>query len=400
MSALAKRLIFWGALIAVLVVALWLLLRPQPLDVDLVRAERAPMRVVVVEDGMTRIRDLFVLSAPIRGRALRIDIEEGDDVVANETVVAEIEPVDPEFLDIRSQAEASAAVDTAEAALELARARLVQAEAELEFATAERDRMRELRKTNTVAVRSLEDAERVYLSRLAAVATEKAAIRMRSAELEAARIRLMRPNEATSLGSCPCIPIRAPVDGKVLRVLHESEGVVSPGQPLVEIGNPGDLEIVVDFPSGEAVRIETGQRAIIDGWGGVRPLSAEVHQVEPYGFTKVSALGIEEQRVNVILDITDPPEAWTRLGHGFEVEVAVVLWEEADVLQVPLTALFRSDGGWAVFVVEDGRAVQRPVETDHRTDLAAEITAGLEPGETVIRYPNNAIEEGALIAAE
>ena len=400
MSALAKRLVFWGTVLAVLVIALWLLLRPQPLDVDLVRAERAPMRVVVAEDGMTRIRDLFVLSAPIRGRALRIDIEEGDDVVANETVVAEIEPVDPEFLDIRSQAEASAAVDTAEAALELARARMVQAEAELEFATAERDRMRELRKTNTVAARSLEDAERLYLSRLAAVDTEKAAIRMRTAELEAARIRLMRPNEAAGLGSCPCIPIRAPVDGKVLRVLHESEGVVNPGQPLVEIGNPGDLEIVVDFPSDAAVRIEPGQRAIIDGWGGARTLSAEVRRVEPYGFTKVSALGIEEQRVNVILDIADPPEAWSRLGHGFEVEVAVVLWEEEEVLQVPLTALFRDGGDWAVFVIEDSRAVLRMVETGHRTDLAAEITAGLEPGETVIRYPNTAIEDGALIAVE
>jgi HlyD family secretion protein len=400
MSAFGKRLTFWGTLLAVLAVALWLLLRPQPIDVDVVRTERGPMRVVVAEDGVTRVRDLFVLSAPIRGRALRIDIEEGDDVIANKTVVAEIEPVDPEFLDIRSQAEAKAAVDMAEAALQHARARLTQARAELDFATAERDRMRELRASNTVAARSLEDAERVYLSRLAAVDTEKAAIRMRAAELEAARIRLLRPTETAGLATCPCIPIRAPVDGKVLRVLHESEGVVNPGQPLVEIGNPGDLEIVVDFPSGQAVRIAPGQRAIIDGWGGGAPLEAEVRVVEPYGFTKVSALGIEEQRVNVVLDITDPPDRWSRLGHGFEVEVRVVLWEGAKVLQVPLTALFRDGENWAVFVVQDDRAMLRRVETGHRTDLMVEIVGGLVPDEQVIRYPNRGIEAGALVTRQ
>lgn len=399
MSAFGKRLVIWGILASVLAGALWLLLRPQPVDVDLVRAESGPMRVVVSEEGITQIRDLFVVSAPLRGRVLRIEIEEGDEVVANETVLAEIEPADPEFLDIRSEAEAQAAVDTAEAALELARARLAQAEAELAFFRAERDRMRELRASKTIAARSLEDAERVFLSRLAVVDTEKASIRMREAELEAAKVRLMRPTAAKSLGNCPCIPIRAPVDGKVLRVLHESAGVVNAGEPLVEIGDLRELEIVVDYPSSDAVQIEAGHRAIITGWGGEGELEGTVRRVEPYGVTKVSALGIEEQRVNVVVDITDPPEKWSRLGHGFEVEVDVVLWDGSDVLQVPLTALFRQADDWAVFVVTDGKAQLRQVETGRRTDLAVAISAGLKEGETVIRYPNSGIEAGVPIAS-
>ena len=397
MSPLTRRLIFWAVPAAAVVIGLAFAFRPQPLPVDLVAVEQGDMVVTVAEEGVARIKDVFVVSAPVRGRALRIEIREGDDVIAEETIVAEIEPIDPDFLDIRSEAEARAAVDIAQAALTHARAQLSQAQAELRFATAERDRITLLRRSGTVSVRALEDANRIYETRNAAVKTQFAAVAMRASELDAAQIRLQRPTQSATTARCPCIPIRAPVSGKALRILHESEGVVAAGQPLLEIGNPRELEIVADFLSSDAVRIENGQRVIIDAWGGQDTLSGIVVRVEPYGFTKVSALGIEEQRVNVVIDLTDPPARWTRLGHGFRTDVRVVLWEDQDVTKIPLTSLFRNDGDWHVFVEEDGRAVSRSVEIGHRTDLEAQITSGLTAGDKVVRYPTDFLFDGARI---
>lgn len=398
MEARSRRLVFWaipaGLLVAALVFAFW----PRAIEVDLTEVKRGPMIAATVEEGETRIRDVFVLSAPIQGRALRIDIKEGDEVVANETVIAEIEPVDPAFLDVRSEAEARAAVATAEAALSHAAAALAQQRAELDFASAEMARAQALYRSNTVSIRAVQDAERVLRTREAAVATAEAAVEMRRSELAAAEIRLLRPGEAMERGdNCPCVPIRAPVSGQVLRVLHKSEGVVEAGRALVEIGNPGDLEIVADFLSTEAVRIEPGQRVIIADWGGEGTLEGRVDRVEPYGFTKVSALGIEEQRVNVVIKFADPPELWRRLGHGFQVEVRVVLWEDAAALNVPLTSLFRDGDEWAVFVVTGGRAEVRQVTVGHRNDQNAEIRSGLTEGEKIIRYPNDHVLPGIAV---
>jgi HlyD family secretion protein len=398
MTAHLRRIVFWGIPVLALVLALAFAFRPRPIDVDFALVERGPLVATVAEEGETRIKDIFILSAPIRGRALRIEIEEGDEVVANETVVAEIEPIDPAFLDVRREAEARADVDTAKAALALARAGLDEAHAELDFATAEVERMRTLRASNTISARALDEAERSFKTREAAVATAKAAVAMRQSELSGAKIRLLDPREArTRSGSCPCVPIHAPVSGRVLRVLHESEGVVEAGQALVEIGNPGELEIVVDFLSSDAVQVKPGQRAIIEEWGGDAALHGRVSKVEPYGFTKVSALGIEEQRVNVVVDFTDPPERWSRLGHGFQVEVRVVLWEDNAALRVPLTALFRDGDGWAVFAVDDGRARVQPVEIGHKNDFEAEITAGVSQGDVIIRYPDNNVAQGSRV---
>jgi HlyD family secretion protein len=398
MPARLRRIVFWAVPGLLLAAALAWALLPRPVAVDLAAVERGPLVVTVAEEGETRIRDVYVVSAPVRGRALRIEVEEGDPVTADETVLAEIEPIDPAFLDVRSEAEARAAVEAARAGLALARAALAEARAELDFAKAEVERIRRLRATGTVSERALDEAERAFRTREAAVVTAEAAVEMRRSELAAAEARLLRPTEARMRAeACPCIPIRAPVSGQVLRVLHKSEGVVEAGQHLLEVGNPGDLEIVADFLSADAVRIEAGQRAIIEEWGGDGPLAARVRRVEPYGFTKVSALGIEEQRVNVVLDFTDPRERWQRLGHGFQVEVRVVLWEDAAALKVPLTALFRNGGGWAVFVVEGGRARLRPVTVGQRTDLEAQILAGLAQGETVVRYPNDNVEPGSRV---
>ncbi|MCL5778697.1 HlyD family efflux transporter periplasmic adaptor subunit [Limibaculum sp. FT325] len=398
MTPAFRRLTFWAipalALAGGLAAAFW----PRPVETDLARVERGPLISSVAEQGKTRIADVFVVSAPVGGRVLRVTIEPGDSVVANETVVAEIEPRDPEFLDVRSEAEARAAVAAARAAFAHAQALLEQARAELDFATAEVARVRNLRATNTVSERALEDAERSFRTRQAAVSTAEAAVEMRRFELEAAEVRLLRPEEAQErAGSCPCIPIRAPVDGQVLRVLHESEGVVAAGTPLLEIGDPQALEFVVEFLSTDAVRIRPGQRAIIEDWGGAESLNGVVERIEPFGFTKVSALGIEEQRVNVIVDLTDPLEKRARLGHGFEAEVRVVLGEAESALKVPLTALFRDRDMWAVFEVVEGRARLRTVEIGERTDTEASIIEGLEEGARVVRFPDDRILDGLRI---
>lgn len=397
MTATMRRILFWAIPLTALAVVMAYLFSPRPVAVDLATASRAQMTVTVAEEGVTRIRDVFVVSAPIPGRAMRIDLEEGDTVIAGETVVAEIEPVSPAFLDVRSEAEARAAVATSESALALAHAQLEQAEAELRFAEAERERQRTLRRTNTVSARALEDAERVFETRAADVETRRAGVQMRESELMAARVRLLRPAATDRGGACPCLKVTAPVDGKVLRVLHESEGVVAAGAPLIEIGDPDDLEIVADFLSSDAVRIAPGQRAVLDAWGGTDALNGTVMRIEPYGFTKVSALGIEEQRVDVRVNLTDPRPVWQRLGHGFKTDVRIVLWEGDNVLQVPLTALFRDGADWQVFVEEDGRATPRTVRIGRRTDMTAEILEGLEPGARIVRYPSDFIRPGDLI---
>ena len=398
MSVRLRRLVFWSVPGVALALALAYALRPQPVAVDLATVQRGPLVVTVDEEGQTRIKDIFTVSAPVRGRALRIEVKEGDAVIAGETVVAEIEPIDPAFLDVRSEAEARAELDAAQAALAFARASLAQARAELEFAEAEFERVRRLRVSGTVSERALDEAERSFKTQEAAVQTAEAAVDMRRSELARAEVRLLTPGEARQrAGACPCVPILAPISGKVLRVLHRSEGVVEAGQDLLELGDPGELEIVVDFLSSDAVRIEPGQHVFIEEWGGDAVLNGRVRRIEPLGFTKVSALGIEEQRVNVVIDFTDPPESRSQLGHGFQVDVRVVLWEAEAVLKVPLTALFREGEGWAVFAVEDGRAALRTVGIRHRTDLEAEIVSGLSEGETFVRYPNDDIEPGTMV---
>ncbi|SDZ55364.1 HlyD family secretion protein [Jannaschia faecimaris] len=395
MSPHAGTRLFWAIPMLLLAAGLAFAFWPRAVQVDLATVEYGPMVTTLSETGRTRIHDVFVVSAPVLGRINRIEIEEGAMVAGGVTVVAEIEPIDPAFLDIRTEAEARAAADAARSALALARSEEEQAKAELDFATSDVVRIRELAARGIVSVRADELAERAFRTAQAALTTARAAVEMRQDQLRAAEARLLGPSEAkATLGSCPCVPIRAPVDGTVLRVLHESAGVVAAGEPLLEIGDPRDLEIVIDFVSSEAVRIEPGQRVIIEGWGGPEALSGEVQRVEPFGFTKVSALGIEEQRVGVVIDITSPAETWTRLGHGFEVEARVVLWEASEVLKVPVTALFREEGAWAVFTIVEGRAQAVEVTVGERTDTEAQIILGLARGDVVVRFPDDRIEDG------
>lgn len=400
MDAAQKRLLLWAVLGGCIVIMLVFAFRPQAVAVDMQTVERGELLVTVDEEGETRVRDIFVLSAPVAGRMQRIEADAGDEVLANETVIAEIEPVDPTFLDFRSEAQAQAAVRSAESATALAQAEVDQASAELEFARAELKRARELISDNTISQRDLDEAEKQQKLAKALYATRLAALQVRKFELESAEAQLLSPAQGNARSDdCECVPITAPVDGVILRVLQESEGVVPAGQALLEIGDSSDLEIVVDLLSAEAVKVSAGQRVIIEGWGGDTPLEGRVRRVEPFAFTKVSALGIEEQRVNVIIDFSSDAALWQRLGHGYKVDLRIVQWENASVIKLPLTALFRDGEEWAVFVDADGVAELRYLEVGQRNGLEAEITGGLEVGERIVLYPGDKVVDGVRVAA-
>ena len=398
MSANAKRILLWSLLGLILAATLVWAFIPKPIPVDLLTLAPGKMTVTVDEEGETRVRDVFVLSAPISGRALRIDAEVGDQVLAQQTKVAEIEPTDATLLDPRSEAQARADIRAAEANRVLADASVKEARVELDFAQSELKRARKLRADAVMSERELEDAERTYRTRQAALETALANRQARQAELERANAQLISPTQARVKGEdCPCVPIRSPVDGRILKILHKSEGVVAAGEPLVEIGDPADLEIVADLLSSDAVKVEAGQLVMIENWGGDHILEGVVERVEPFGFTKVSALGIEEQRVNVIIDFTSPRVEWSRIAHGFQVDVRIVLWEGEDALKVPLTALFRDDSHWAVFVDDNGIASKRSVRLGRRTGLEAEILEGLNAGDRIIVHPSDKIAQGVAV---
>jgi HlyD family secretion protein len=395
-----RRFAFWGVLAAFVALAIVVAFWPRPVIVDMIGAERGELVVTVDDEGETRVRDVYVISAPVMGRMRRIELRAGDAVDAVDTIVAAIEPIDPEFLDPRSEAQARADVRAAESAEVLARAEVEQAQAELDFAEQELERARELMRQMMISQRELDEAERAHRTRHAALNTARAGHEMRLFQLERARAELVSPVDTEGgRDVCECIALRSPVTGRILRVLQESEGVVAAGAPLVEIGDPRELEIVVDLLSADAVKVEAGQRVIIESWGGDEPLEGRVRLVEPFGFTKVSALGIEEQRVNVVIDLVSPMEEWSRLAHGYQVDARVVLSEAQAVLKLPLTALFRDGDSWAVFVDSGGRAELRRIEIGRRNSVAAEIVAGLEEGERVVLHPSDRVVDGARIAA-
>lgn len=397
MRAAVRRGLFMGLLGALLILGLGFAFWPQPVPVDLATIERGPLRVTVDGEGQTRVEDVYVVSAPLTGRLLRIDLRPGDVIEARRTVLAMLEEMDPAFLDERTRARLRAELRTAEAAYALAQAELDRAQSELAFARSELRRAEALGPRGAITERALDQARLDVGVNEARLATAEATLRMRDSELESARAALIEPGEDGAFdgpGEPCCVPLRSPVSGEVLRVLRESEGVVPAGEPLVEIGDPTDLEVVVDLPSAEAVQVEPGAPAIIENWGGPQPLNGQVRRVEPYGFTKVSALGIEEQRVNVIVDLLDPPEAWQELGHGYRVLVRIVVFQADDVLRVPVGALFREGDSWAVFVREDGRARLRLVEIGPSNGRLAVVEEGLVAGDQVLLHPNDQIESG------
>jgi HlyD family secretion protein len=399
MRASWRRAVTWiliGVLLAGgFVYAFW----PQAVPVDLGEVARGPLTVTVDEEGETRVKEVYVVSAPLAGRVRRIESEVGDLVIADETVLVSIQETEPTFLDVRSTTQMEAEVKAAEAAMALAEAEVTRAVAELDFAGAELQRAEALVARKNISQRALERAQLEVKTREAALATAKAALRVKRFELEMARAALIGPDvtlgEARNRGCC--VRVRSPISGRVLKVYQESEAVVEAGAPLIEIGDPESLEIVVDLLSADAVKVAPGAEVDVEDWGGGATLKGRVRRVEPYGFTKLSALGIEEQRVNVVVDFVDPPTQWQRLGHGYRVDTRIVVWQGADLLKVPLAALFRDGDDWAVFVLSEGRARLRPVKIGRSTNLEAQVLDGLVAGERVVLHPSDRIADDTRI---
>lgn len=395
---LFKRIAGIGILVGVLGFFVYAFL-PQPVPVDMAQVTRGPMQVSVADEGYTRVHDVFVVSAPVTGYLLRIQSEVGDTVEAGSTTIAELLPTHPQFLDERSRNQAEAAIRSAEAALNLSKAERRDAEARLAFAEADAKRARKLSLKGHISKVELERTELALDSAVAALDTARAAERVSEGELDNARATLIAPRrDAPKIDDDNLVKVTAPVGGRVLQLLQESERVVPVGTALLEIGNPGQLEIVIDLLSRDAVRVEHGAPVSITSWGGDKPLNGRVRLVEPYGFTKISALGIEEQRVNVIVDFTDPREQWARLGHGYRVDAAIEIWRADDVVQVPAGALFRHQKAWAVFKVVGDRAVRTEVEIGHQNGRVAEILSGVSPGETIVLHPSERITHGVKLA--
>ena len=372
---------------AIVAVAMW----PQSMEVSIVRAERGAMQVTVDEDGETRVRDRFLVTAPVSGRVHRIEIEPGDKVVRGKTVLARITPAESPLLDPRTRGELQAAVEAATASVGQARAERQRAVTALERARSTLRRQQELMKAGAIASDDLEAAETAVASAEDAVRAAEFSERRTEGELQLARARLSAPS-----ASGRSVDVLAPIDGTILKRLRESEGVVPVGEPLLEIGEPGRMEIVADLLSTDAVRVSPGAEVLVEQWGGGHTLHGRVRRVEPSGFMKVSALGVEEQRVNVVIDFADPSEA-ARLGDGYRVEVRIVLWKDDDVLKVPVGGLFRQGEGWAVFVVDEGRVRRQTVQLGQRNENDGQITSGLEAGATIVLHPPDTLTDGTRV---
>jgi HlyD family secretion protein len=402
---------------------------PAPVEADLVEIKRGMLRVTVDEDGKTRIREKYVVSAPLNGRILRISMDPGDEVVAGKTLLTMIEPRDPELLDARSVAQAEARVKAAEATLRRAEPAMETARQEQSLAEAKLTRARGAREQNAISQTELDEAEFYYRQQSEVLRSAKIAEEIAEFELQQAEAALIRSRprvdgdetaavrdrttpapanggEASlSEGDGPAanggngwnLPIYSPIDGRVLRVFQESAAVVTPGTPLVELGDPSDLEVEIDVLSRDAVKIKPGDLVLLEHWGGTRPLKGQVRVVEPSGFTKISTLGVEEQRVNVIVDLVDPAVERFSLGDGFRVEARVVIDEARDALKAPTSALFRAGSKSAVFQVVDGVVREQEVKVGRQNGLEAEILEGLSEGDKVVLHPSDRIEAGVKV---
>lgn len=392
---LAATLLVAGAL----TVAFW----PKPVMVDMGTVTRGTLRMTIDEEGRTRVRDAYVVSSPVAGQLQRVSVRPGDPVVRGETVVAMMRPTNPAALDVRNREQAIAAVDAAQAALRVARADLNAALANRDLAETELTRTEQLVERGISTNAALDRAQQAARVAQANVDTAEAAISMREAEIANAQAQLIGfddPGLATAVGGgSNDIPLYAPADGRILRVIQQSETTLPAGAPIMEIGNiENDLEVVVDLLSTDAVQVSVGDPVIITDWGGASDLAGEVIRVDPFGITQFSALGVEEQRVNAVIAFSSPTEHYTGLGHGFRVETRIVVWQAEETLIVPASALFRSGDAWAVFVVTDGAAALRIVEIGPNNGIEAQVTGGLSEGDRVILYPSSGLSEGMRVA--
>jgi HlyD family secretion protein len=389
-KAARSKLVVWLCVLLGLAVAVALSLRPQAVGARLVPVSRGDVAATVSGEGRTRVKDLYVIAAPVDGQLERVVVHAGD-TVAFDAVVAEIRPAASRPLDARARAEASAAVSTAEASVARANAAEGEARMALEHAESVLGTTKQLADKGAAPRVDLE--HRGHEAEMRQRAVEGAAAAARAARAELARARavlapaLGKPGAAT--------PVQSPVAGRILRVLRESAGQIAAGTPLLEVGDIARLEVHADLLSSDAANVRPGAAATLTGWGGPQPIHAKVTRVDPAAFTKVSALGLEDQRVHVVLDLTEPPPPG--LGHDYRVDAAVVVWEGKNVLRVPSTALFRSGERWAVFVVRDGRAHKTLVDVGASDGDWTVATSGVNQGEAVVVQPSDAIDEGTRI---
>ncbi len=390
------RLLVW-VVIAAVVTLLVLALRPQPIEADFTKVLRGPLQITLDEEGKTRVRDRYMVSAPVAGRVLRIEHEPGDSVDAGRTVLARFYPSAPQLLDNRARAIAEGRVKAAEATLEKQRVELLRAQAEQRHARVEFERSEKMHADGLLAANQMDSVKLQVEITTELVHAAKTGIKLAQRELETAQASLIQSGSASNSENSIML-LRSPINGVILRRLQESEAVIQSGEPLVEVADPDKLEIVSDMLSTDAVQINPGDQVLIEQWGGEKTLQGRVRRIEPYGFTKISALGVEEQRVNVIVDFEDVQQAWEALGDGYRVEVRIVIWESNNVLKVPTSSLFRNGEQWAVYQPDaEGLVVLQEVKIGQRNAREAQVVEGLQEGATVIAYPSDKITEGIMV---
>lgn len=395
MSPSGRRALLVTAIGLLVIAALAWSFWPRPVTVELATVSRGPLQIDVSDEGRTRVRETYQISAPVSGKLLRVEVHPGDMVDGGKTKVAELLPIAPSFLDVRTRTQAESAIKSAQAARTLAAAEVNRMTAELAFATSDLKRAMALAPSEFISKANLERAQLAYNSAVAQLATAQAALHVKESDLTAARALLIDPTVAPQ--SQVGIPIIAPVSGRVLRVPHESETVLAVGASILEVGDPRQLEIVADLISEDAVKVREGDAATITDWGGTGSLNARVRRIEPAGFTKVSALGVEEQRVNVLLDFAEPPSRWAQIADGFRVIVHITIWRSAKVLRVPVASMFRQGSDWAVFTMRDGRARLTHVAIGHSNDEFAEVLSGVSEGDRVVLHPSDRIADSTRI---
>jgi HlyD family secretion protein len=392
-----RRKVFWGVAILVVGGLLSWALMPAPIPVSATEVEAGPFVELVEEEGRTRLRDSFAISAPINGFLQRVQLETGDPVERGQ-VVFRLEPLPVPALDARSLEQARENLSASRARLDTARAHLETARTDAVFAESEFQRYRQLRERELVSATEMERVRSVRDRRQSEARAAEHAVEVARFEVESARAVLNIASGQQPEGEQTLLEVRSPASGLVLERHRCCEGAINAGEVVLEVGDLAALEVQVDLLSMDAVRVRPGMRVEISGWGGEAVLEGRVRRVEPSGFTRVSALGVDEQRVPVIVDFADVAQAADYLGVGFRVEAAFVLWEGDSVTQVPTSALFRVDGRWAVFVVEDGRARQRWVEPGRRSGMDSQIESGLQPGEFVLVHPGDRVRDGVRVA--
>jgi HlyD family secretion protein len=399
MNQVWRKRLGWAGLaapaIALMAYGFW----PEPVPVDTAILQRGDVIVSVEDEGVSQVREVYRVSSPIAGTVQRSPVEVGDKVVKGQSLVASILPVVPSFLDARSVQMGEAAVKAAQAALELAKANHERAVSEVRFWSKQLSRVENLRIGATITERTMDQTRMEAEARIAAEQSAKAEVELREKELDRARAALLEPPATYSVSSerC-CLTVPAPESGVVLIIHNESESVIAAGAPLLDIGDPGDLEIVVDLLSRDAVRVSVGARAIIYAWGGV-PLNGRVRLIDRAGFKKISSLGIEEQRVKVWLDLTEAREQWARLGHDYRVMAKIVVEEAKGVRRVPVAALFRHGDSWACFVRRGDRAELVLLELGKRNFEWAEVVKGLDEHDIVILYPSDRLVNGVAVTS-